>query len=249
MDRRGRTYAQTHNEMNDTDNSPRIITADRLQSELLRIRYRELLAKPEVFPSEKNWQYIIGHAMEGIGHELYRKYLVSWLMPEAQRSEFHTIALREFPHYIAAVRRDYALDIVYGDTDSAPDAFASLVNGHQLFCASKIRRLLQDGNLTAVFGALGAFQPEYTISDLREMRALERQLQNMPALGRIEQRRTMFSTEERYICPNGHSNPSDEVFCRDTSCRQNIYGLTPSEDEAVKAFSAKVATLSALLSE
>ena len=73
------------------------ISADELRAECLKERYSRQLTRPEVFPSEDNWKYIIDHRMTGIGSGLYRKYLVSWLLDESERCDYHLAALKYFP--------------------------------------------------------------------------------------------------------------------------------------------------------
>ena len=52
-----------------------IITDEQLKTEELRLRYLELIDKPDVYPTRANWQFITSHAMAGLGSALYRKYL------------------------------------------------------------------------------------------------------------------------------------------------------------------------------
>ena len=56
--------------------SGNVITAAELKTEILRRRYLSLLSKNDVFPSQKNWDYIIASRMQGLGGLLYHKYLV-----------------------------------------------------------------------------------------------------------------------------------------------------------------------------
>lgn len=227
---------------------PRVITADDLEAECLRRKYASLLEKPEVFPSEANWEFIIAHRMEGIGTLLLRKYLVSWMMPEEKRSIYHRQALRLFPEYLSAVRRPYAVEVVYSDVESAPDAFLELVRSARLFDSRRLKALIeQQGAVELVIDLLDVFQPEYTDSDARAMRALLGALRSLPKLGRVEEHRGIFSTEMRYYCPAGHSNPCGEAFCRHEDCRLNIFGLTPEQVQAIENFEARTEALESLL--
>ena len=121
------------------------VSAEDLRTELLRRRYAELLAQPEVFPSQANWDFIIEHALTGIGEGLYRKFLVSAVLPEEQRRSPNRIALKEFPRYLQAVPRAYAIEVVYDDTVSAPEATRKIVEDCELFDAPAISGLVARG--------------------------------------------------------------------------------------------------------
>lgn len=224
------------------------VTADELSAECHRLRYLELLEKAEVFPSEANWEFIISNKMEGIGKLLLRKYLVSWLMPEDKRSIYHTQALRFFPEYIQAVSRPYALEVAYSDIDSAPRAFVALVRNTRLFDAKYLMSLIDDrGAVELVVELIDVYQPDYTREDARNMRLLLNKLLSLPKLGRVEQRHGIFSSDVRYYCPAGHSNPATETFCTHDDCRMNICGLTPEQVKKIDEFETRIKALEGLL--
>lgn len=224
------------------------VSCEALNAECLRRRYARLLEKPEVFPSEANWKFIIENRMGGIGHLLMRKYLVSWLMPDDKRSVYNTLALRYFPEYLAAVDRSYALRLVYEDIESAPEAFTKLVRELKLFDARELRRMIEErGAVELALTVLDVDQPYYTAGDARAMRALLGVLRSLPKLGRVEERHGLFSHEMRYYCPAGHSNPTGEAFCTHSGCGLNIYGLTREQADAIDIFAEKLDALDSLL--
>lgn len=223
------------------------VSAEALKAECLRLRYAGLLVKPEVFPSENNWEYIISNRMEGLGQILYRKYLVSVLMPEKDRSIYHTVTLREFPRYIKAVSRDHALETVYGDTTSDRESFVKLVYDCDLFDAGRILAIARGGDVALAVDLLKAFQPEYTHDDEVAMRRLHAFLTSLPELGRIETRRGLLGLERRYVCPAGHSNRPDGGYCSHEDCRLDIYGLTPEQNESIGEFGTRIDALAGLL--
>ena len=164
------------------------IDAEDLRAQCLKMRYSRRLVEPEVFPSEQEWEYITGRAMTGIGSSLYRKYLVSWSLPEDERTDIHCSALQWFPQYIAAVPRDYALGVVYGDISSCPQATLAVIYKARLFDADMLRDVLHSTEplsppfpqgyypLTFVVECLDAYQPEYTDDTLESMRELYRDI-------------------------------------------------------------------------
>jgi len=226
------------------------ISADALKAECLKERYSSQLSRPEVFPSDENWQYIIGHSMTGIGPGLYRKYIVSWLIDPSERCDYHQAALTRFPEYLSAVPRQYALDVVYADIDSAPGATLDVIHRVQLFDAPRLLGLLADEECPRVgfvADCLDAYQPEYTLSDLTNMRTLLGALRDLPPLGKITRTRTLLGQTDRYVCPRGHVNDITDDYCRADNCGLNIYGLTERQDRLVDGYADRVRTLGKLL--
>ena len=212
--------------------TPARISAEQLRTELLRRRYAELLEQPDVFPSQANWDFIIEHALTGIGEGLYRKFLVSAVLPEAERRSPNRIALKEFPRYLRAVPRDYAVEVVYDDTVSAPEA---------------TRELIDRGEPGMAADLLVTFQPAYTLDDLAAMRVLLRRLRRLPEEGEMTDGRGLLRRELRYVCPAGHVNAAEAQFCTHSGCGLNIYGLTRAQTEAIDAFEARIDALASLL--
>lgn len=155
------------------------VSADELKAECLRRKYLVLLDKPDVFPSKANWDFIIEHRMHGLGPKLYRKYLVSWVLESADRLEANRLALSEFPRYLQAVERRYALQVVYADITSAPEATTELIAAAQLFDAPTLMALV-DSEPDFVIANLGALQPAYDGDDADNMRALLSRLRELP---------------------------------------------------------------------
>lgn len=228
------------------------VSADDLRAECLKEKYSRQLSRPEVFPDEEKWQYIIDRKMTGIGSGLYRKYLVSWLTDEKDRCDFHQAALRYFPEYIATVDRKYALRVVYDDIDSAPDASIEVIREARLFDAEHLIALLGDSEnsrLGFVVSCLCAYQPEYTRADLAAMRNLLAIVRDPDPVGEIRQSKGLLGATTKYICPRGHSNDVSSNYCHVEGCGLNIYGLTEEQDAIIDDFEKRVAALSALLGE
>ncbi|MDE6486587.1 MAG: hypothetical protein K2L76_03660 [Muribaculaceae bacterium] len=225
------------------------VSAEQLRTELLRRRYAELLEQPDVFPSQANWDFITDHALMGIGEGLYRKFLVSAVLPEAERRSPNRIALKEFPRYLRAVPREYAVEVVYDDTVSAPEATRALIEDCELFDARAVAGLVDRGEAPMAAGLLSAFQPAYTLDDLADMRALLRRMRHLPEEGEITDGRGILRRELRYVCPAGHVNASEAEYCTHSGCGLNIYGLTRAQAEAIDAFEARIDALASLLGE
>lgn len=223
------------------------ISAEELKDEFLRRRYCELLSKPEIFPSEDNWKYIISKRMSGLGAGLYRKYLVAWLTDEDIRSEYHAAALKYFPEYVKAVDREYAISVVYSDTVSSPDAFKELVYHCQLFDAESIGNIVEQGEVVLAAELLGAYQPEYDGDTVDAMRYLLSKFDKLPNIGEITMKRGLFRNEQVYICPDGHVNPVDVTYCQHDDCGKDIKGLIEAQRGYIEEFRTRIAVLAEML--
>lgn len=226
-----------------------VVTDADLHTELLRRKYVEQLEKPDVFPSQANWDFIIENRLTGVGEGLYRKFLVSAVLAEGERRSPNRIALKEFPRYIAAVPRDYALEVVYDDTVSAPEATRALIEDCKLFDAVSLMHLVHRGEVAMAASLLGAFQPQYGRKDLADMRSLLKLMRTLPEEGEIINNGGLLRREARYVCPAGHVNAPEAEYCMHNGCGMNIYGLTAKQMQAIDDFAQRVDALSDLLEQ
>lgn len=208
--------------------------------------YRRQLERPDVFPSKNNWTYIIDNRMESLAQSLYRKYLMAWLTPETDRSDFHDLAIEMMLEYLKVIDRKCAVSTVFDDITTAPDASLHLVDSCRLFDAVTLMKVLhRGGSVGFIADCLNCYQPSYTDDDLHDMRSLLRQMQQLPAVGCVEDKHSIFGHDLRYICANGHSNSSNQEFC--SQCGENIQGLTAENVAAIDRFDKRIAVLTNLL--
>lgn len=227
-----------------------MVTAKELKAESLRRKYLELLERPDTFPSPNNWAYIIEERMPGLSPALYRKYLVAGMLPEDKRSALHLAALRHFPEYLKVIDRREAISTVYHDRQTSPGAFIKLVTDCQLFDASHIMEIVEAGtpeDLHIAAELLSSFQPVYERADLVLMHRLRERLRELPPLGQIEERRGLLGITRKYICPNGHINDGEQIYCDNDECRLDIRGLCPEDEEALEKYDELVDCLAELL--
>jgi hypothetical protein len=227
------------------DESLNVVSADQLIAAERAERYKRQLERPDVFPAASNWQYIIDNRMSLIGRELYRKYLVSWLTPSAERCDYHELALQRFSDYLNAIERKDAVEIVYSDITSAPEATKGLIADCRLFDAKKLYKILNDGDIAFVVDCLDTFQPTYSADDLRNMQRLILAIDNLEPLGEVREARSIFGRETKYICPEGHTNSAQQEFC--ATCGLNINGFTGEQVAVIREFRSRTKTLSGLL--
>lgn len=226
------------------------ITAEELLALERSQRYKRQLADADVFPDARNWKYITEYVMESLAPELYRKFLLAWLTPESQRSDFHELALECFPDYLGAIPRQTALETVYSDITSSPEATLHLVDVCRLFDARRLMRLLdEDADPHFVAQCLGAYQPEYTAADVRAMSQLVQRMHALPDQGSLKESHSIFGRDVRLVCPNGHSvsieagQDPEDCFC--PTCDLNIQGLTSDDADAIKSLANRVSILRA----
>lgn len=210
-------------------------------------KYRRQLERPEIFPSRQNWEYIIRYGMPSLAPLLMRKYLMSWLTPTEERSEFHDLAIEFFVQYLQAIPRREALEAVISERTTATEACVALIRDARLFDASVFESMISDSaDIAFVCDCLSAYQDEYTAADLRDMMRLLKRLRSLPALGSIEETRSFFGRNElKYICVNGHVNPSETDFCR--QCGLDIHGLNEEQAGAIDAYEQRIRLLDKML--
>ncbi|MCM1033666.1 MAG: hypothetical protein NC405_07920 [Odoribacter sp.] len=223
-----------------------IITAADLKAEELRQKYSVLLADTSVFPTKANWDYIIDHRMEGIGDLLYKKYIAAIEVDDVDRADLHQIAINEFPRYLGAVSRRYAIDVIYDNT-SRLDIFVDLVRKCLLFDADYLADLIRCGELSAAISVIDVYQPQYDESDLDAMNSLKNLIDQLPARGLHEQRSSLFGRSDKYICPNGHVNDGTVQYCTHNGCGLDTYGITREQRHLIDIFIARINALRSLI--
>ncbi len=225
-----------------------VITSDRLKAEELRLRYIEIIDRPDIFPTPTNWQFIIDNAMTGLGPALLRKYLTASDLPDDDREPLHDAAIEYFPRYLLAVPRQYAVQTIYSDPFTLPEITLRLIHDLQLFDAGQILRLLKAECTDFALQAIDSYSYEYTSDDLDAMLRLAEWLDGEPELGYREERRGLLGTSLKYICPRGHINDADREFCSHSSCGLDIYGHTAAQAARIATFRHRLRALQSLFS-
>ena len=220
------------------------VTAEELQAEELRQRYLEIIDRRDIYPTVTNWKYIIEHRMTGLGPALMHKYLCSLDRSEDDREPLHLAAIEYFPQYLAAVPRQYAVETVYSDTDTMPGETARLIRDIRLFDAAAILEHMQAGRTEFALDVLDAYRATYDAGELRAVDELEEYIDSIPATGFMEERRGIFGSSMKYICPLGHVNDADVGYCR--HCGRDKYGHTEQQAHKIALFKRRSIALHAL---
>lgn len=127
-----------------------------------------------------------------------------------------------------------------------------MIKENYLFNAEQILQLLQDNHISVAIELLETEKAEYDEVDLQAMEDICTFLDSLPDKGRIvEVKGGLLSSKmvEKYICPNGHRNDKECVFCQEYDCGLNIKGLTQNEVNIINTFKDKVRILKALLKD
>lgn len=226
-----------------------MISANELRTEELRLKYLELIQRPDVFPTRANWQFITSNAMRGLGFALYHKYLTALTIDDNDRQQLHDIAVEEFPAYLAAIDRDEALEVIYSDVTTAPAHTAELIRNTALFSAEHIIDLLNRGCIKFAIDILDVYQPSYGIDDVEPIERLIELIDRLPSSGKIERKTGIFGSTEKYVCPRGHVNPPDTEYCHHAGCGMNARGLTESQEKNIAVLGNRLNALKSILSQ
>lgn len=222
------------------------ISFETLQAEELRLKYKELLKAPSVYPTIANWEYIILNKMEGLGDLLYNKYKSALQIDEDDRDELHSIAIDKFPEYLNSISFEYAADIVYSHLEDG-DVAINLIRECYLFSAKHIAQSISQSHNLQVLDVIDVYRKNYDEFEYRAMINLNSILENLPQLGRIENVRGLFSSSTKYMCPNGHVNDISAQYCTHSNCGLDCYGLNKNQSERIERFRHRLKALENLI--
>ena len=223
------------------------ITAQQLNAEFLKRKYAKLLSQNDVYPSRKNWKFIIENNMHELSDLLYRKYLLAVNTPKEARSTYHIDTIEMFPQYLEYIDRRYAIKTLYKDTSTCPNASIDLAIELHLFDIDGILDMLDRDEVRAAARMLMAMKPTYDANDMNDLYDLLDDFTELPDLGHYEGNRLgLLPGSERYVCPNGHVNRNEEQYCSHPGCGLNIKGLTRTEVECIDTYSERLNILKEL---
>ena len=224
------------------------VTAQELNAEVLKRKYLHLLENPDIFPSKKNWSFIIENNMYELALPLYKKYLTALSIEESERGTYHNDTIEIFPNYLEYIPRRYAIKALYSDTSTNAKASTELAIKLNLFDIDGILDMLDRNEVRAAARMLMAMKPSYDTNDLDDLKDLLDDFLELPELGHYEGNSIgLLSSGERYICPKGHVNKENVEFCTHEGCNLNIKGLTPTEVECIDNYAQRIEILEEML--
>lgn len=107
--------------------------------------------------------------------------------------------------------------------------------------------IIDSGNIQLAIKLLKASKDYYDKDDYRKMEQILIKLNNLPDKGSISVIKggLLSKEKEKYICPSGHTNEINAVFC--SICDLNIKGLSRNEMNIIEDFRLKVSCIKQLL--
>lgn len=213
-------------------------------------------AKNKILPSIVEWTYLLNNPIEEISEVLLDEYVGINPMSINEKSELQKLLFDNFPTYVQNLNKNFVINLLYDKIDGESNQIIDLLKGNKLFNSAKIKQLVNKGNLTCAIECLKIDKDIYDVSDIYGMNEILNLIDELPDLGKIEMSKGLLSKPiEVFICPKGHKNNINDIFCRYQSdytnnipdCQLNIKGLTKKQIQEIDVFKLKTATLEKLL--
>ena len=200
-----------------------------------------------VQPTAKQWEFIFDNNLTELLSSLYEKYCFS--LRTLRTSEECSMLLENFSKILSNTEYSKACDILYKNYEKHYAYALPLIKKYNLFNTSKIIDLLKNSNnINIACDLFNVEKSEYSREDLLEMKEIVNIINRLPDIGHFEDIKSgVFSakTKRKYICPNGHKNNEDILFCLE--CGKNIKGLYQKNVEEFDKLKEKIEILSEML--
>lgn len=198
----------------------------------------------EITPSAEELNFIMEHRLWDLAPSLYDYYVA----PKRYDEEVREID-EKFPIIVSSMPYESVVSFIYTDYANRSKMAYTLIKNNYLFNPQNVLNILHNHDLSSAFELLQTEKNEYTKEDLKAMLEIVSIIENLPDKGKIDtvKNGAIFSKlEEMYICPYGHKNDKDIVFCND--CGLNIKGLRHRQVLIFEQFKARVRMLQKFLS-
>ena len=224
-----------------------IIQNDKLEQEVSR---RNIIIKVQknYMPNQDEWIYLLNNPIEDISNTLLEKYLLSFNSSSSENVPSIQLLRAHLANYFKSLNRDFAIDILYAKLIDFPTQILEIIQSNNLLAPQNIINLLKNDKIELAIDCLSANMDFYSSDDLLLMQQILETFDNIPDKGKIDSVKSLLGkAKDKYICPNGHANNIDSVYCEDSFCNKNIKGLIRSQVQQVEGFRLKVDSLRALL--
>lgn len=222
------------------------VSADKLNIEVFKDKWYKRNKAHTPWINELN--FIMSNNLTDLAESLYDYFA----------TERTTIEVRpideKFPTILSTLNYDEAVEVIYKDYENRHTYAYDLIKANKLFNAQKVLDILNAGNINLAISLLETEKPDYIREDVEVMEKILSVLDSLPDKGKFQEMKSgVFSAklEEMYICPLGHKNNKDVVFCESTHnggwCGLNIKGLNREQVDIIEAFRVKVGILKTLL--
>lgn len=236
------TLDTSHN--NSTSNVS--VSADQLNIEVFKENWHK--RNKAHTPWIKELNFIMSNNLTDLAESLYDYYATERIQIDARPID------EKFPIILSTLSYEEAVEVIYKDYEVRHTYAYDLIKANKLFNAQKVLNLLNAGHINLAVQLLETEKPDYMRDDVEVMTEILSVLDTLPDKGKFQEMKSgVFSAklEEMYICPIGHKNNKDIVFCESTHnggvCGLNIKGLNREQVDNIEAFRIKVGILKTLL--
>jgi uncharacterized protein YbjQ (UPF0145 family) len=224
-----------------------------LNNEVTKLQIIEK-SKSKILPTLEEWTYLLNNPIEEVTEGLLVSYISINPNLISETSELQKILFDNFPTYVQNLNKEFAINLLYDKIEGKSTLILDLLKRNKLYNSFKIKQLIKKGNLANAIECIKIDKDIYNIKDIDDMLEILNMLDGLPDLGKIERSKGLLSkSTEFYICPNGHKNNINDLFCRHPfsaytlDCRLNIKGVTENQIQEIEKFKLKTATLEKLL--
>lgn len=234
------TLDTSHN--NSTSNVS--VSADQLNIEVFKENWHKRNKADTPWIEELN--FIMSNNLTDLAESLYDYYATERIQIGARPID------EKFPIILSTLSYEEAVEVIYKDYEVRHTYAYNLIKANKLFNAQKVLNLLNAGHINLAVQLLETEKPDYMRDDVEVMTEILSVLDTLPDKGKFQEMKSgVFSAklEEMYICPIGHKNNKDVVFCESNGgvCGLNIKGLNREQVDNIEAFRIKVGILKTLL--
>lgn len=212
---------------------------------LLRVQtFLHSWAKREVntHMTSSDWEVIFDNNLVEIAIPLYKHYLAVRSLGD----DYSAQTVENFQQFMEMLNYDEAVKVVYYDYDSNYNNYVAdkYIQKYNLFSPSEVLILIEKNKVDLAVNLLKYDKDEYTSEDIRLMKQVLKEIDELPDVGKIESVKSGFLSskkEEKYICKCGQHNPVDMEYC--SNCSINKRGLNLNQIKAIEIFREKVSVL------
>ena len=222
--------------------APSLVSSQDVEVRLTQRRLIELL-KSNRLPSRDDWNFLFENPSDEFNEYLLNLYVTDQeLTIEGQQSLDTNIRT-----YFGRIEPDSAMRCIYNRIRTNKK-FIELLEANNLFSPSEVLSLFKDGYSDLTIACLSLNKGAYNKdSDIPLMEQISRCIDEIPDIGekKVIKGGLMSKEKEKFICPDGHQNDSNESFC--LKCGKNTKGLTRMQLGVIDEFNNKISVIKELL--
>ncbi len=205
--------------------------------------------KQEILPSSEDWNYLVNRPISEIADFLLNEYIKNFA--ETMLPENQVLLRTNIGNYFKHLDIETSSKVLYERIGDMPGIVIKMLVEGRLFSAENIIKLFETNRISLAVRCLKIEKPVYSDQDLTEMQKIIFLFEDMKDLGGLKEVKGTFGKAKmKYICPQGHSNPEETIYCNfmDVNrCGKNRKGLTEKEVEIIEEFKIRTETLSEML--